>query len=241
MTYIKAIQISNRTGETRFDGKIDYEGQQYEYTIFITPLQKATPEYDFVVKGISGRRQKGSRKTCLGLTSKNIKKHLDKRITSAYGFVNPVGSKDSVSGSIQLYNWDTNSKDYQVWINDLCRHTPRGTKKQKVSPLHVLFTLFEQMAAHLLGKSEVKLFVDSENENILVPLYNKYGFTVDTDIRTTVPNVIVMRKSITQNDAYNGILYGFTPLRIEGTQSNTLNNKLYKKDDSNKTRKNRPK
>lgn len=73
MAYIKAIQISNPTGETRFDGKIDYEGQQYEYTIFITPLQKATPEYDFVVKGISGRRQKGSRKTCLGLTSKTIK------------------------------------------------------------------------------------------------------------------------------------------------------------------------
>lgn len=219
MTYIQAIPFSNPTNKNRFDGKIDYEGQQYEYTIFLTPLEKKTPDYDFVVKGISSRRQKGSKKTCLGLKTKIIKMHLDKRITSAYGFVNPVGSKDCVSGSMQLYNWDNNSTDYQVWINDLCRHTPRGTEKNVVSPLHVLFILFEQMAAHLLGKTEVKLFVEHENENVLVPIYNKYGFIVDTDMQTSVPNVIVMRKTINPIDAYHGIPFG---ARTNKTRKNRL-------------------
>jgi hypothetical protein len=223
MKYIKAIPFSNPTNKNRFDGKIDYEGQQYEYTIFLTPLEKETPDYDFVVKGISSRRQKGSRKTCLGLKTKIIKMHLNKKITSAYGFVNPVGSNDSVSGSIQLYNWDKKTTGYQVWINDICRHTPKATKKNDVSPLHVLFLLFEQMTAHILGKTEVKLFVERENENILVPLYNKYGFTVDTNIQTSVPNVIAMTKSIKPIDSYHGIPFSTT------------------KGGTNKTRKNKPK
>ena len=97
------------------------------------------------MEGISKRRQKGSRKACLVTTKKVIKSHLNHKITSAYGFVNEKGSKDTVSGSIQLYNWSVDKGKYQVWINDICRHTPSGVKKSANSQLNVLFTLFEQM------------------------------------------------------------------------------------------------
>ena len=202
MPAVKAFPFPNPTGQTRFEGKIAYKGTLYEYKIFLTPLHKSTPDYDYVVKEISGRRYKGRRNACLGTTKKIIQQHLNRQITSAYGFVNPVGSKDTVSGSIQLYQWDITTNDYQVWINDLCRTTPRGTKKHDVSPLNVLFILFEQMAAQMLGKKAVYLFVDPENERVLVPLYQKYGLHVDKNFKTT-GDAIVMKKPIVKLNAYN--------------------------------------
>ena len=210
MPAVKAFPFPNPTGQTRFEGKIAYEGTLYEYKIFLTPLLKSTPDYDYVVKEISGRRYKGRRNACLGTTKKIIQQHLNRQITSAYGFVNPVGSKDTVSGSIQLYQWDITTNDYQVWINDLCRTTPRGTKKHDVSPLNVLFILFEQMAAQMLGKNAVYLFVDPENERVLVPLYQKYGLHVDKNFKTT-GDAIVMKKPIVKLDAYNGFPFIVKP------------------------------
>jgi len=210
MPVVKAFSFPNPTGQTRFEGKTLYEGTLYDYKIFLTPLQKSTPDYDYVVKEISGRRQKGSRKACLGTTKKIIQQQLNQQITSAYGFVNPIGSKDTVSGSIQLYQWDTTTTDYQVWINDLCRNTPSGAKKHEISPLYVLFMLFEQMAAQMLGKTVVYLFVDRENEPVLVPLYQKYGFSVDNDFNTT-GDAIIMKKPIVKLDAYNGFPFIMKP------------------------------
>jgi hypothetical protein len=210
MPVVKAFPFPNPTGQIRFEGKTLYEGTLYDYKIFLTPLQKSTPDYDYVVKEISGRRQKGSRKACLGTTKKIIEQQLNQQITSAYGFVNPVGSKDTVSGSVQLYQWDTTTTDYQVWINDLCRNTPSGAKKHEVSPLYVLFMLFEQMAAQMLGKTVVYLFVDRENEPVLVPLYQKYGFSVDNDFNTT-GDAIIMKKPIVKLDAYNGFPFIVKP------------------------------
>jgi hypothetical protein len=210
MPVVKAFSFPNPTDQARFEGKTVYKGTLYEYKIFLTPLLKSTPDYDYVVKEISGRRYKGRRNACLGTTKKIIQQHLNRQITSAYGFVNPVGSKDTVSGSIQLYQWDTTTTDYQVWINDLCRTTPRGTKKHDVSPLNVLFILFEQMAAQMLGKTAVYIFVDRENEHVLVPLYQKYGFSVDTNFNTT-GDVITMKKPIVKLDAYNGFPFIVKP------------------------------
>jgi hypothetical protein len=210
MPAVKAFPFPNPTGQTRFEGKTLYEGTLYDYKIFLTPLQKSTPDYEYVVKEISARRQKGSRKACLGTTKKIIQQQLNQQITSAYGFVNPIGSKDTVSGSIQLYQWDTTTTDYQVWINDLCRNTPSGAKKHEVSPLYVLFMLFEQMAAQMLGKTAVYLFVDPENEPVLVPLYQKYGFSVDNDFNTT-GDAIIMKKPIVKLDAYNGFPFIVKP------------------------------
>lgn len=225
MPFVKAFPFPNPTGQTRFEGKTLYEGTLYEYKFFLTPLQKSTPDYDYVVNEISGRRQKGSRKACLGTTKKIIRQHLNQQITSAYGFVNPVGSKDTVSGSIQIYNWGTTKSDYQVWINDLCRHTPKGTKKHVISPLYVLFMLFEQMAAQILGKTAVYLFVDPENESVLVPLYQKYGFSVDKDLNTT-SDAIAMKKPIVKLDAYSGFPF---IVKTSEKSSNSKKNKTQKK------------
>ena len=71
MPAVKAFPFPNPTGQTRFEGKIAYKGTLYEYKIFLTPLHKSTPDYDYVVNEISGRRYKGRRNACLGTTKKN--------------------------------------------------------------------------------------------------------------------------------------------------------------------------
>jgi hypothetical protein len=66
------------------------------------------------------------------------------------------------------------------------------------------------MAAQMLGKTAVYIFVDRENEHVLVPLYQKYGFSVDTNFNTT-GDVITMKKPIVKLDAYNGFPFIVKP------------------------------
>lgn len=197
MSYKKAIRFPNPTNKKQFDGLLEVEGKTYEYKIFLLPLEKNTPEYNFVVDGIQKRRQKNSRKACLGIKKKDIMRSIDNEITSAYGFVNEKGSADTVSASIQIYKWSVDQSDIQVWIHDLCRHTPRGTVKSEVSPLKVLFLLFEQLAANLINKDKIYLMLEPEKKDILVPIYEKYGFAVDNDFKLLLTNdFIIMKKSI---------------------------------------------
>jgi hypothetical protein len=205
MPYTKAIQFPHPPDKSQFSGKIIYDEKNYEYKIFFTPLVKDTPDYDYVVTHISKRRKKGSRKACLGLTKSVISKHLDNQITSAYVFVNEQGSQETASGSAQIYRWNVDQSQYQVWINDLCRNTPRGVVKSAQSPVKPLFHIFEQMAAHLLGKSEIYLMVETKEESVLVPLYEKYGFSVDNDFQaTTTEKYIIMKKMIMPLPEYSG-------------------------------------
>ena len=227
MPFIKATPFPNPTDNKEFNGFTTYKGTTYEYKIFLTPLEKNTPEYEYVVDGIRKRRQKGSRKACLGTTKKVIKSHLNHKITGAYGFVNEKGSKDTVSGSIQLYNWSVDKGKYQVWINDICRHTPSGVKKSANSPLNVLFTLFEQMAAHILKASSVYLMVEPENEPIFVPIYEKYGFMVDREFITTTPDTfIVMRKTVAPMDSYNGFPFLLKKSRSSSNKTKRIRQKI---------------
>ena len=85
--------------------------------------------------------------------------------------------------------------------------------------------LFEQMAAQMLGKTAVYLFVDPENEPVLVPLYQKYGFSVDKDLNIT-GDAIAMKKPIVKLDAYNGFPFIVKPSEKSSTpKRNTTQNK----------------
>lgn len=224
MPYIKAIQFQNPTNQHRFDAQLEYEGTIFEYNIFLTPLKKSTDDFKFVVDGISKRRQKGNlKKACLGTTKKVITGHLKNQVTSAYGFIREKGSKDEVSGSIQLFNWSLDKPEYQVWINDLCRNTPPGSVKSAISPMKPLFVIFEQLAAHLLGKKEVYLLVEPPNETILVPLYEKYGFVRDPDFNLSMINkFIVMKKPIAALSSYNGFPFALHGLPFKGVNKKSL-------------------
>jgi hypothetical protein len=85
--------------------------------------------------------------------------------------------------------------------------------------------LFEQMAAQILGKTAVYLFVDPENESVLVPLYQKYGFSVDKDLNTT-SDAIAMKKTIVKLDAYSGFPF---IVKTSEKSSNSKKNKTQKK------------
>jgi hypothetical protein len=208
-----AFQFPNSSGRKRFDGEIQFEGHDFVYEIFLTPLDEDTPDFNYVVDHIRSRRQKGQRGACLGTTKQIITRHLKKQITSAYGFVRERGTSDEASGSLQVYNWfavDNQSSAQsaqnpisreqgvaggrqspaQVWVNDLCRwtrpifqsrNTRKSQEKSKVSPVKVLFFLFGQLASHQLQKTELYLNVEPQNEDVLCPIYEKYGFVRDLE------------------------------------------------------------
>ena len=198
-----AFQFPNPTSQKRFDGEIRFEGHTFQYEMFITPLDKDTPNFNYVVEHIRSRRRKGERGACLGTTKSIITRHLRKLIASTYCFVREVGTEDEASGSLQVYDWfdggGNNGNSAQAWVSDLCRWT-KGAVKSEVSPIKVLFFLFSQLASHQLHKTELYLKVEPKNETVLCPLYEKYGFTRDE--RKVENDRIPMKKTIERDPEY---------------------------------------
>ncbi len=195
----------NPTGKYHFTGLIAYEGKQFEYDILLTPFNKRTKlgqeAYQFVVDHISKRMRDG--KPCLGIDEQTIRGYLDRKITSAYGFVrtrNKKGLVDEASGSIQLYNWcNPDQKDkLQAWLGDLCRVSEF---KSTVSPTKVLIALLEQFVIQNTSLREMHLMIDPEQRDILGPIYENYGFRFIRNC-LTVP-LIPMKKRIVKTNAFN--------------------------------------
>ena len=209
-----ALTFNNTSGSSKFSGSVVFEGKTFEYDIYLLPLTSQN-ERDEIIQRISSRKRyfpNGTEETCLGLDTQSITEMLDANDTSAYGFVKEHGSQDEGSGSLQIFNWCSFKRKInneleisQVWINDVCRFTPKGTTKSAISPVTVLFLLFEQLTTQLLNKNEVYLMVELPEYPVLGPLYKKYGFNdvSKEDCKRNKGKNNIMRKFINKNSDYN--------------------------------------
>jgi hypothetical protein len=192
----------NPTNKSRFSGSVIFEGKQFEYDILLTPFNLRTKigqeAYWFVVDNIAKRKRDG--KPCLGIDEPIIRGYLDRKTTSAYGFVrtrNRQGLLDEASGSIQLYNWCKQKDNLQAWLGDLCRVSEF---KSSVSPTKVLLSLLEQLVVQNTTLREMHLMIEPEEREILGPIYENYGFRFIRNC-LTVP-LIPMKKRIIKNNAF---------------------------------------
>jgi hypothetical protein len=203
-----ALYFNNKTNQTKFSGSINYGNSIYDYEIFLLPVKDISYRNE-IINRITNRIRNGQ--VCLDITEDLVKDTLDYD-GSAYGFVREKGTQDEGSGSLQIYNWCSlkrkgNSLDnIQVWINDVCRITAPNTKKSVISPVKVLFYLFEQLIIHNIQKEDVYLMVEPKEGPILVPIYNTYGFTIvsptDCPKNKGKDASIIMRKTITIDPNY---------------------------------------
>jgi len=201
--YSGVTKFVNTTNNPRFSGSLTYEGKRFEYDILLTPFNKRTKlgqeAYQFVVDHISKRKRDG--KPCLGIDEPMIRSYLDRKTTSAYGFVrtqNRQGKVDEASGSIQLYNWCKQKDNLQAWLGDLCRVSEF---KSTVSPTKVLISLLEQLVVQNTELREMHLMIEPEEREILGPIYENYGFRFIRNC-LTVP-LIPMKKRIIKNNAFS--------------------------------------
>jgi hypothetical protein len=195
------------TTNTKFSGFIDYRGSQFQYDIYFVPFSDES-EKEEAVKRITTRIRylsDGSESICLGLTKDIIEDMLSNQDISAFVFVKEQGTNDEASGTLQIYNWCNKSKkktDAQVWINDVCRFTHKDSAKSSISPVKVLFIIFEQLSAHLAKRKTISLMVEQSQYNVLGPLYkNSYGFS-DVNNCPQSEDYNVLRKSITADPKY---------------------------------------
>ena len=211
--YSGVTKFVNTTNKSWFSGSVTYEGKHFEYDILLTPFNLRTKigreTYWFVVDNISKRKRDG--KPCLGIDEPMIRGYLDGKTTSAYGFVrimNKHGLVDEASGSIQLYDWlkrdklerDKLERDkLQAWLGDLCRVSEF---KSTVSPTKVLIMLLEQLVCQNTSLRELHLMIESEQRDILGPIYKKYNFRFIRS-KLLLPR-IPMKKRITNNNAFLG-------------------------------------
>ena len=215
------IKFPLKTRKKHFTGTILFEGLSFDYDILFTPLNKHTKGYDYVVKNISKRIRNG--KPCLGLDEKTISSYLDRKITSAYGFVRETGKDDEASGAIQIYNWcseePSTMSTSQVWIGDLCRYSP-SKYKSSVSPTKILIFLFEQLTADNTPINKINLMVDKKERDPLERIYKSYGFKImkkyirqplDEDTTNNV-TLLMMEKQIVIDDEY--VNFPFRPLNV---------------------------
>jgi len=200
--YSGVTKFVNPTNNPRFSGSLTYEGKRFEYDILLTPFNLKTKlgqeAYWFVVDNIAKRKRDG--KQCLGIDEPLIRSYLDQKITSAYGFVrtrNRQGKVDEASGSIQLYDWLKLDK-IQAWLGDLCRVSEF---KSTVSPTKVLIILMEQLVVQNTELREMHLMIESEERDILGPIYKKYnfGFVRSNLLLPRIP----MKKRIRKNNAFS--------------------------------------
>jgi hypothetical protein len=167
-----------------FKSHIMFDGKSYETTVFFAPIPKGTPEYKKIVNKISSRKQldkkTGNYVTCLGMSKSEIKESLDDVVTSIYLFVNEKGkaTSDQASGSLQILETPSDDGPFKIaYICDLCRNCPDPAKKSASSPVKPIMHLFEQLAHYIFGENEICLLIDPDQEDALVPLYEKYGFS----------------------------------------------------------------
>ena len=185
-----AFKFKNNTGRHKFTGTFSYKTLNYEYILYLPTLVDA--ERSEVITKFGNRMQKG--KICLDVNEAVVSNYLVNGDVSAYIIVNEVGSDETASGTMQIYDWCSgNSKQLlanaYVWINDVCRTLGPSGIKTVASPVGALFYFMEQLTVQNIKKSDIYLFVDTHdenNKNALKNIYNNYGFTLNSLDDTTV-------------------------------------------------------
>jgi hypothetical protein len=184
-----AYKFKNNTGKHKFSGTFSYKSINYEYTLYLPVLVE--PERSEVITKFGNRMQKG--KICLDINETVVSNYLDGGDVSAYIIVNEVGSDETASGTLQIYDWCSGNKQSLpnafVWINDVCRILGPSGVKTTTSPIGALFYFMEQLTVQNIKKSDIYLFVDTHDESnkiALTNIYKNYGFTLNSLDDTTV-------------------------------------------------------
>ncbi len=245
--------FNNNSNLSKFSGTTLYQNTEFEYDVYLIP-SKNQNETNEIIQRISSRKrmENGVETTCLGIDKALITFNLDNDNTCAYVFVREKGTQDEGSGSLQIYNWCSLKRKYhdeynyaQVWINDVCRITPPGTQKSKISPIKVLFILFEQLAAQNINKNDIYLMVEPNEYNILGPIYNNYGFTKvpyeDCKKNRGKDALVIMKKNISKDPNYDN--FPFTAPQVThvigGKRRNKKSKTIRKRKNKRKTIKRR--
>ena len=184
-----AFKFKNNTGRHKFTGTFSYKTLNYEYTLYLPTLVDA--ERSEVITKFGNRIQKG--KICLDVNEAVVSNYLVNGDVSAYIIVNEVGSDETASGTLQIYDWCSGNKQLLanafVWINDVCRILGPSGAKTAASPIGPLFYFMEQLTVQNIKKPDIYLFVDTHDESNKIALkniYNNYGFTLNSLDDTTV-------------------------------------------------------
>lgn len=185
-----ALYFINNTGTSIKMGEFTYETIDYEYTLYLMPLNLRTnigkSIKNELIDYFGNRKVKISEfdsegnkiykeSLCLNLDETFYRQSIN--YISAFVKVNPKGVDNIASATIQIYdhceeNPDKTDLQYaQVWINDVCRVS--NIPGNPGNPVKGLFYFIEQLTIQNLGKNTVKLFVDKEPKNLTV-LQKKY-------------------------------------------------------------------
>jgi len=239
-----AFFFNNTKGKSKFSGSIIFNGVEYLYELFLFPLINPD-ERTNIIDRISSRKRynkDGTEEICLGIGVEDITDMIDNNDISAVGFVKEKDSEDEGSGTLQIYNWcDLNKKrkkntiqNAQVWINDVCRNTPRGMTKSVVSPVRILFKLFEQLVAYNLSKDEIYLMVEKNEFGVLEKIYNGYGFYKDDSCFNPVEHEC-MKKTITKELSFSELPFiQMDSIQMGGINKNTRKRRKSKRNKRNK-------
>lgn len=247
---MSAIPFINKTSKTKFKGTFLLDSIKYEYTMYLLPIAKQK-EFDEIVDYFGNRMFKGT--TCLNVTEEKVEQYILNDDVSAFIIVNPKGINNKASGTLQVYDWCNNppspvsssskskskSKssggspsqhitisntqnidEADVWINDVCRVSESGNVG---NPLKALFYFMEQLVVQNLHKTNIKLYIEPEPDNVAVlkPKYESLGFTKNLIENSKIcPNwtgeEIVMEKSGLSKDTRIinfSFLEGITPAK----------------------------
>ena len=172
-----AYKFKNNTGRHKFTGTFGYNTLNYEYTLYLPDL--IDPERSEVITKFGNRMQKG--KVCLDVNEDVMRNYLDRGDISGYVIVNEVGSDETASGTLQIYDWCSGNKKQLlvnafVWINDVCRILGPSGVKTTVSPIGALFYFMEQLTVQNIKKSDKILLHHYFNNIVNVNRFNsKYN------------------------------------------------------------------
>jgi hypothetical protein len=225
-----AFKLKNNTGRHKFTGTFSYKNLNYEYTLYLPTL--IDPERNEVIAKFGNRMQKG--KICLDVNEAIVSNYLDNGDVSAYIIINEVGSDETASGTLQIYDWCSGNKQLLrnafVWINDVCRVLGSSGVKTTVSPTGALFYFMEQLTVQNIKKSDIYLFVDTHDESNKIALkniYNNYGFILNSlDDTTLCPSngagatLMAMKKPALVSDT-SSINFDFLTKRTGGGKRKT--------------------
>jgi hypothetical protein len=180
---MSAIPFINKTGRTKFHDSFTFDNMEYEYILYLLPINREMPkkEHNEIVKYFGNRMYKG--KPCLKVDESIIDGYLVNKNVSAFLLVQPIGINNVASGTLQIADMCYLSEEdpkYDIWIGDVCRIASSGNEG---NPLKALFFIMEQLAVQNMGKTNINLFIerDEENKRFLEERYKSLGFTLNAD------------------------------------------------------------
>lgn len=194
--------------------------------MYLLPITKQK-EFEEIVDYFGNRMFKGS--LCLGINEEKVEQYIINNDVCAFIIVNPKGINNKASGTLQVYDWcinpptpvscssksksnssscasqhisvltTQNIDEADVWINDVCRVSDTVNVG---NPLKALFYFMEQLVVQNLHKTNIKLYIEPEPDNVAVlkPKYESLGFIKNHNQNPEIcPNwtgkEIVMEKS----------------------------------------------